>query len=127
MAVLLAYQYRDASNYKTGRRLVFDGELTEVDRATIMAKLDGFDDESFIPQQVGLDALHDQFDGLYEDDHPWHELCDLEPTDLAPNAGDWREHVARWAAVTSWDDSWTPQQAVACGASEWSACIGGDA
>ena len=82
------YIYRDADNYKSHRSLIFEGILTKAELTDLYASTDK---GSFLPGQVGLEALQEDLqgydktsnhnsDGEYDpygeegSDHPWHEL-----------------------------------------------------
>ena len=75
------YLNRDSSNYKTYHSPVLAGEMTEEQWKRICVCL--FEDESFIPDQVGLD---DTRNWIYdpEVDHPWWELAGYELVSQAP-------------------------------------------
>lgn len=97
------YLYRDASNYKQGRRVIFAGEAIQelVDR--IQGALD--DGEFFIPSQVGLEDLQRSFPGgkVYEDDHVWHELIGIASTSEPASASEsFAEFAARFTGI-AWD------------------------
>lgn len=100
----LWYQYRDASNYKAGRTVVFAGRLTDEELRALRANRE--DGMFFIPSQVGLPDLQDTWGGrLYEDDHVWHELEDdaFQPTDAAPTEpGDVHQFASAFASAV-WD------------------------
>lgn len=66
------YMYRDASNYKIFQNAVLYGELTELQKADILAAR--YDGLWFIPSAVGLDA--ERFSDETDDDHCWFELFD---------------------------------------------------
>ena len=68
------YLYRDADNNKRYRRVVLAGAITAEQLATIRGNLD---DETFLPDQVGLDTLYEEFGTAdAEADHAWHEFVD---------------------------------------------------
>lgn len=71
------YLYRDASNYKTFNEVVINGKL----------KLDEikpyfYDHEFFIPSEVGFEDINPE--SFTSDDHIWHELSEIEPTEKSP-------------------------------------------
>jgi hypothetical protein len=78
----IEYMYRDASNYKQSDSLIFAGNNTDEQRATILGALDA---DRFIPEQVGLEDLGERFGGSYDDDSPWHELVGIELTEAEPS------------------------------------------
>jgi hypothetical protein len=72
----IEYMYRDGANYKVYRSLVVEGSVSDVQLRECM------DDESFIPSQVGLVDLQPELVAYPSDeDHVWHELVEVEPTD----------------------------------------------
>jgi hypothetical protein len=80
----LTYLYRDGSNYKQWDDVVLAGA---VDPEMIRRHL--WEGNFFIPQAVGLPALQDRFAAQgygfpNEDDHVWHEIESVEPTEQAP-------------------------------------------
>jgi len=98
------YMYRDGSNYKQYGRAVFEGELTEEQVATIWANTGStWGDDHFLPAQVGLEVVAENFESHYDDDHPWHELISIEPTESLPTedtpAAEWFE---QWVDI-QWD------------------------
>ena len=81
MNTKLSYLYRDASNYKQWHEIVFAGQ-PDVD--AIKASL--WEGNFFIPEAIGLPALQERFAAQgfkfpTEDDHCWHEIVDIEPTE----------------------------------------------
>lgn len=94
----VTYMYRDASNYKQSATAVFAGQITALERATIMAALEP--DVHFIPGQVELANLQERFGDWTDDDHPWHELVDIA-VDRSPvtENGTIHEWAARFAAI----------------------------
>jgi hypothetical protein len=74
----LTYLYRDGSNYKRWGNIVFAEACTEAVRHRLVNSLENR--EWFIARQV---RVPEQFfdDQIDADDHCWHELSDLEPTD----------------------------------------------
>ncbi len=76
MNTKLYYLYRDASNYKTQNMAVLEGEMTSEVFDRLLACCDT--DNTFIPQNVGLDLIRDwEYDP--QEDHPW---CELESFEL---------------------------------------------
>lgn len=73
----LHYLYRDAGNYKFRNCEVINGVL---ELRQIQAYL--WEGTFFIPSEVGLTDL--QPDPLTAEDHIWHEIEALEPTNEAP-------------------------------------------
>jgi len=104
------YLYRDASNYKQFGYVVFKGLFNLNDVSSIMSNL--HEGEFFIPEDVGLASLQENFDNASIDDHPWHEIelgvnpvkelfaltCEF-PTDVR-NVHDFAEEFAR----AKWDE-----------------------
>lgn len=84
----IEYMYRDASNYKQSMTAVLPGALTLEQAVEIVACTDRNMGDSFLPAMVGLASADWSSDGAgahYGDDHPWHELVQIEPTDDRPN------------------------------------------
>lgn len=98
----VSYMYRDGSNYKQHRDAIFAGEITQAERAVIRDALDG--DAHFFPAQVGLDVLYTGWPTHYEDDHPWHELTELEVVDLEPTQDETIHGFAQRFAAVTWDE-----------------------
>jgi len=65
------YTYRDASNWKFRGAAVVDGELSLEQLQPYL-----FDNDFFVPHEVGLDHLLDQ--ATNEDDHYLHSFLDFE-------------------------------------------------
>ena len=108
MSTRINYLYRDASNYKQAGAIVIAGEVSEAQRDTIAATLDG--EEFFIPEQVGFPNPRNLFDEPSDDDHCWCELDvanDFEQVDApATDSRTADEIVAAIvaAAFEGWDD-----------------------
>lgn len=113
MNTLFSYTYRDASNYKAHRTVVFEGEFTADDLALIESKLEE-DGVCFIPSQVGLHDLQHTLGAPSDDDHVWHEWGELEygveiadTVELTDRAADapvtWAQLVENFRALNSWD------------------------
>lgn len=76
------YLYRDGSNYKQWREIVFRGDCDDRLRNRLVRALDSGD--LMIAHQVRLPELF--FTGpVYGDDHCWHEFHKIEPTDDPPD------------------------------------------
>ena len=73
----VSYLYRDACNYKTFDTVIIAESL---DIAEIRPFL--VDGLLFIPSEIGLPNLQPK--ELTEDDHVWHEVETLRPTQDAP-------------------------------------------
>lgn len=78
----IKYRYRDASNYKAYPKddIIVEGELTwsDFEPTLHMGKI-------FLPSEIGLPDLQSQLENYpNEDDHIWHELIELESTQLDP-------------------------------------------
>jgi hypothetical protein len=108
MNTKIAYQYRDADNYKQLEDVVIPGEISEKDKALILSKLD--EGMYFIPSQVGLNDLQERMCSPIGDaDHVWHELCEedisLTNDDPTPNHpfDNINELVERFEALKKWD------------------------
>jgi hypothetical protein len=105
MNTIVAYLYRDASNYKQHEKFILLGEITEEGKAAVLSKLEG--GENFIPSQVGLDDLQTRMPSeIGEDDHVWHEL-DSDCFSLTKDAPTLKmtasELVKRFKAVKKWN------------------------
>lgn len=82
MNTKINYFCRDASNYKAvpAEDIIVAGELAESDIIPHTRS-----DQRFIPHDIGLPELQTQLEGYPSvDDHIWHELISLEPTDQEP-------------------------------------------
>lgn len=104
----LRYMYRDASNYKAYASTVFEGEITEEQKAAFAERLFGGD--SFIPSQVGLSEA--DFGGSYPDDGPWHEFLEWHLTEQDA----WEGPIADFIALvvgTEWDEDAKMQEKLA--------------
>ncbi|CAN5481463.1 hypothetical protein BH10PSE14_BH10PSE14_14860 [soil metagenome] len=108
MTTAFEYRYRDASNYKASGRIVLNGRLSDIDRASIMDSME--DREFFVAEQVGIpplyQALHDLSGGPTEDDHGWHEFIaftDEVPADNESLWGSADDLALKFAAITSWN------------------------
>lgn len=77
-----SYLYRDASNYKQFGYVVFSGEFTEQDKILLLGNL--HEGDFFIPVDVGLLSLQENFEGVSIDDHPWHEIDFRTGTERSP-------------------------------------------
>lgn len=101
----VSYLYRDASNYKQSASVVMAGRLSAQEMVDLLASLD--ERQFFIPSQVGLEDLQENFGSrLYDDDHVWHEIGaeDFEPTFRPPEVDfDIHEFVRRMIAA-EWDE-----------------------
>ncbi|HXI13729.1 MAG TPA: hypothetical protein VNM92_13960 [Thermoanaerobaculia bacterium] len=72
------YVYRDASNYKKWREIIFAGRASEGLAHRLTAAL--HDGEWFIAEQVRLPNLFLLEFSVNEDDHCWHEFHSLTQT-----------------------------------------------
>ncbi len=99
----LHYMHRDAANYKRWGCVVFSGAITPEQEQRLRANLGPGD--TFLPEQVGLANLLEEWASAYDDDGPWHEIESIEVTEARPN--DHRtvaEFVDDFATV-EWDDA----------------------
>jgi hypothetical protein len=110
---LFTYWYRDASNYKANRTVVFAGEYTAADLELIASKL-AEDGVCFIPSQVGLVDLQHALGAPSDDDHVWHEWGELEygieiadTVELTDRPADapvsWAELMQAFRELEDWD------------------------
>lgn len=74
MNTKIEYMYRDASNWKQYDECIVSGSMTESEITPFL-----HDGEFFIPGELGLKNLCPDVFG--EDDHVWHEICSVEPTE----------------------------------------------
>ncbi|WP_321394196.1 hypothetical protein [Emcibacter sp.] len=77
MNTKFSYLYRDAANYKNFHDVIMTG-IVELDQ------LEPFlhEGQFFIPSEVGLPDLQDT--PLTYDDHIWHEISAVTPTEEKP-------------------------------------------
>ena len=78
----IQYMYRDASNYKAHQQsdVIVEGELTWSEFKPVLHM-----GEMFIPADLDLPELQSQLESYPSvDDHIWHELYELEPTEDHP-------------------------------------------
>lgn len=108
MNTKIAYQYRDADNYKQYEEVVIPGEISEQDKALILSKCN--EGQYFIPSQVGLNDLQERMcSPIGDSDHVWHELEEEDITltedDPTPNHpfDNINELVERFKALKGWD------------------------
>src|SRR4051812_31499004 len=83
MNTRVEYLYRDGSNYKQWRAVVFRGACDESSARRLFAALDR--EEFFIAHQVRLPELFFADRPLYADDHCWHEMAEVTVTSVAPD------------------------------------------
>ncbi len=108
MNTKIVYMYRDASNYKQYDAVVFEGEITDAERAVLKANMHQLDHYecytgTFLPEQVGLPSLLEEWDNAYDDDHPWHEMQEVELTSQPAFEESIHEFVARFNGI-EWDE-----------------------
>lgn len=114
----ISYMYRDASNYKAKRSLVFFGRLNSRDVKMLFAYSQIEDvDAFFIPGQIGLPDLQDSFEGVQsawdpDEDHPYHVITDIELVDHDEDEGldinAFLESFVSVAAGGGWNDAYKP-------------------
>ncbi len=108
------YMYRDAGNFKAFGSVLLEGSVSEADQSIVESRLSS--GEFFIAEQVDVPPLYAQLyrwsGGRTASDHCWHQFegfRDLAepPTDtsIPPSAIDF---VARFAAVSAWNESLSP-------------------
>lgn len=105
------YMYRDASNYKEHLSFVLDGAMS-LQEATRLCRFLGGDGDDFLPLMVGLEAADWSSDGgggRYKDDHPWHELTRIEPTDAEGEGVTVQQFLAAMEAAHA--QGWEPGHA----------------
>lgn len=76
-----SYLYRDGSNYKVWNSCIISGKMKENEYEQIKQCCE--EELYFIPAEVGLPEQ--RFSDVTEDDHPWFELVDYEPTLKKPD------------------------------------------
>lgn len=86
------YMYRDASNWKCWGTAVIDGELSLEQLQPYL-----FDNDFFVPHEVGLDHLLDQ--PMNEDDHYLHSFVDFESVSGEEPLCSTGEFVARFKSA----------------------------
>lgn len=93
----IEYVYRDASNYKWFETVVVRGSLKYEDLQPYL-----INGEFFVPGNVGLKSLTPEVRN--EDDHDWHAIFALTPTDQPSTAGSAEDLVKRFQIQhrTSW-------------------------
>lgn len=97
----ILYGYRDGSNYKQEGEEVIAGSFTMEQIAPYTAEpVD--EDPTFIPAQVGLRDL--QPSPLNDDDHCWHEILCIEPTDEAPTLEVTAEEFVERFRTVKWNE-----------------------
>lgn len=108
----LTYAYVDASNYKTQSAVIMAGYAGDIEdwRQYLTADPDN-PNQFFFPAQVGLKPLQGEFFGsggdLYDDDHPYHQLWEVEETNAKPTVEFSAQELMdrfRLAAETGWDE-----------------------
>ena len=110
----IQFVYRDASNYKNGASVFFEGAITQEQRTAIQNTLD--QQMYFIPHDVGLKELQSGLPNYpSEDDHVWHEMEGaLVVESLPPDAevkGNIRELADAFASIGS-PSGWKIEEAM---------------
>lgn len=102
----IEYLYRDASNWKQYNEYIVSGSITEREIKPFL-----HDREYFIPGELGLKNLFPMPFG--NDDHVWHEICSVEPTNDPPTVSFTAEelrHRLQVAAKNEWHEyNWSRQ------------------
>jgi hypothetical protein len=112
------YLYRDAGNFKAFGSVLLKGRVSDDNRDAIRSRLES--GEFFIAEQVGVPPLYEQLyqwsAGPTESDHCWHEFVGFReidgPESSVTYVGDAATFVARFAAVTGWEESLSPHSAL---------------
>jgi hypothetical protein len=79
MNTRVTYMYRDASNYKESKDVIFVGEVARDEKLYLETT------DEFIAAEVGLESLQPLLTSFpSEDDHVYHEVSSVEATDEAP-------------------------------------------
>lgn len=104
MNTKVEYLYRDASNWKQFGECVVSGSVTLNEIKQFL-----HDGKFFIPAELGLKNLFPVPFG--NDDHVWHEICFVEPTNEPPTVSfDSKELIRRFqeSAENEWNEyKWT--------------------
>ena len=115
MNTRISYQYRDGANNKTGMEVILAGAPDADLMQSIIAAMDcdgGGGVPSFIPGQVGLPDLQNNFQGdtQWDEgiDHPWHELIDIWRTRAEPTVGMTMAELASKMQAVTWDPGYLP-------------------
>lgn len=96
----LIYSYRDASGYQQSEEIILAGELSL--QQDLQPSL--YEQEFFIPDQVGLPNLQGRFEDFPgEDDHPWHTIGEVSLTDDAPTVQVSADEIRQRFRSVSWD------------------------
>ncbi len=107
MNTSFTYEYRDGANYKTRHTEILSGVLTMADIESCLSN--NACDDGFIPGQVGMKELQEQLGdecqtGITGDDHVWHQVLEIVPTEDAPGALKAEDVKAAFlAAKGNWD------------------------
>jgi hypothetical protein len=99
MNTLIAYQYRDAANYKEFDTVIIHGQLSLSDIEEYL-----YEKEFFIPSEIGLKDL--QPENLTPDDHIWHEILEISYTNEKPTVNITAEKIIsnfRKASLEEWN------------------------
>lgn len=104
------YIYRDASNYKQFGYVIFSEEPTPKDVEYVIGNL--HEGDFFIPGDVGLPSLQENFGNVSVDDHPWHEIvfggnmerCPFRLTSEDPTDPRSVHQFAKEFAISKWDE-----------------------
>lgn len=115
MTTKIGYMYRDASNYKQYREVVFPGVITDAEHRMIVANLDDHSNAQefgfFLPEQVGLPVLYQAWGTGHDDDHPWHELLLIEVrTDRTATETETIGEFAKRFDNITWDETTATEQ-----------------
>lgn len=97
----IAYQYRDAANWKKEGRWILAGKASPGEVAAISEALD--DQGFFVPHAVGMPMLAPYGGTWCEDDHPYHRIVSVEHThEPADGAVSFAEMVAMFRKQGDW-------------------------
>ena len=100
MNTKIGYMYRDASNYKEYGEIIVEGIILSEQIQPFL-----YEGEFFIPEQVGLIELQDRLRSFpSEDDHVWHSLELVEPTEEEADHEDSAEVLLeKFSKIGKWD------------------------
>jgi hypothetical protein len=105
MNTIIQYHYQDAANYKShSEDDILEGTLTEKEKTAL---LDKFQQEGFVPSQIGLNDLQgelQQYDqsSFNDDDHCFHQLDAVEATQAEPNHSMTAKEFYNKMMTTNW-------------------------
>lgn len=108
MSVGVSYAYYDTAGRKHERMLILAGRLApqQIDAIYNKCRYANGRYDGFLPTEVGLPSMQDEFDGLLSENPgtPWHYMIYIENTGAEPNYSlDFDEFYAMMMAIGEWD------------------------